>query len=321
MSLAQDVETAGAYYTDDLLTSTIVSVRSSYTTRRLVKGAGRSTSAKVGATVKLVNFKEPPDLLAKQLGGASSMQETSLSASADQGLAVGTQVGLLVGSTQSPLSKVRYLGARAGQWWLKETLQTSFEVRKSSVTQPPLDYTDTDGQRVITPEDLDGLNAALTATHFTTPTTITRGTYSRTTRSDRPAAWALGIEGRQFVPWTPAAVHLALTHYENVGHLTAETSYGSVVANTAKLEWHQRLPRRLILMGGYRYYLEAENPRAADAQERQVGSDSIYGSLRWRLGKETWTADAPEVYGFAARYASNSPNTAYLFGLGVRFLW
>lgn len=317
---AQDVETAGAYYTDDILTSTILSVRASHATRTLWKGAGRTTSARVGATVKLVEFKAAPDLLTKQLDGETQIQETSLSASADQGLGVGTQVGLLAGSTQSPLSRVRYIGARAGQWWLRETLQTTFEMRKTSVNQPPLDYTDTDGQRVVTPEDLNGLNAAVTATHFTTPTTISRATYSRTTRSDRPPAWALGLEGRQFLPWTPAAVHVGFTHYENVGQITAATSYGSVVANTAKIEWHQRLPHRLILMGGYRYYLEGENPRATDAEQRQLGSDSVYGSLRWRMGRGAWTADAPELYGFAGRYASNAPNTAYLLGLGARFL-
>jgi hypothetical protein len=157
--------------------------------------------------------------------------------------------------------------------------------------------------------------------HFTTPTTIIRGTYSHTTRSDRPPAWALGGEARQYVPWTPAVVHIAVTHYENVGQITQQTSYGSIVANTGRIEWHQRLPHRFILMGGYRYYLEGENPRAIDAAERQLGSDSLYGSLRWRFGDQAWTADGPEVYGLAGRYASNSPNTAYMVGVGARYLW
>jgi hypothetical protein len=314
---AHDVESAVAHYDDDTLTAWILSLAGSEQAS-LWKGEGRATSFKLGATGKSVRFKQAGDLLERQLDGDDTIEEQSMTASVDQGVGVGASVGALAGQTKSPLSKSRYFGARASYWWLDETLQTTLEARRTFLEQSPLDFIDTDGHRVQTPEDLAGSNVGLTVTHLTTPSTILRSSASRTTREDRPAAWSLGLEIRQFVTPADAAVHFAVTHYENLGKVTQATSYGTIVAENARLEWHQHVVSRLIVMGGYRYYLETEKPRAADAAINRIGADAIYGTLRWRFGDGPWTADAPEVYSFVERYKSNVPNEGVLVGVGGR---
>src|SRR5690606_29168202 len=113
--------------------------------------------------------------------------------------------------------------------------------------------------------------------------TIVRGAYSHTSRSDRPAAWSTSGEVRQYIEKTESAVHLAATHFENIGEIEANATYGSVISDTIRAEWHQRILNQSMIALGYRYYLELEDPRASDAKDTVVGTDSIFGSWRWRL--------------------------------------
>lgn len=317
---ASETESAVGYYSETQLNALVGSL-STRADSQLWKGEGRKTSVSLGYTGKRITFKNPPDLLERQLTGKNTVSEHSLSASVDQGLAVGSTVGLSAGGTKSRLSDARYYGLKIGQWFRSETLQTVLTVRRTDVKSQPIEFTDTDGKRINTPADLHGMNVGLSLTHFTTPTTILRGSASATTRSDRPPAASESFEIRQFVTPADGAVHFAVTHYENVGQIDDTQTFGSIVANNARLEWNQRLFARGILMGGYRYYLESEKPRAADADRKALGTDAIYGSFRWRFGSDLWTGDAPEAYVFTSRYTTNLPTKGYVFGLGGRLSW
>ena len=156
----------------------------------------------------------------------------------------------------------------------------------------------------------------LTMMNFTTPTTILRSILSRTTRNDRPPASAIGVEVRQYMRATESALHFECAHYENVGKIKPVTQYGSVVANSLRLEWHQRLLTSYIAALGYRYHLERERPRAAGEPVNQLGSDAVYLTVRWRFGEGIWTAPLHEVYGFAEHYKSNLPSKASFIGVG-----
>ncbi len=319
-ALGGAVESAVGSYKEDKLDAKVASLSVSEDAR-FWKGEGRATSFRLGATGKELRFIEPADLLKKQLDGRDKVSELSLSAGVDQGFRVGTTAGAFFGGTKSQLADAKFYGLRLGQWFRSETLQTTLDLRRTDVKQAPIEFTDTDGKRIRTPADLHGNNVAFGATHFTTPTTILRGSVSVTDRSDRPLASAASGEVRQFITQANGVVHFAMTHYENVGAVDDTQQVGSIVANNARLEWHQRLFERAIVMGGYRYYLEIENPRALDAANKQVGSDAMYTSLRYRFGDGSWTDEAPEMYLFASRYNTNVPTRGHVLGIGGRWNW
>lgn len=319
-ALGGSVESAVGTYREDKLEAKVASLSASEATR-FWQGEGRATSIRLGATGKQLRFIAPANLLKKQLDGEDEVGELSLSAGLDQGFGVGTTAGALFGGTKSKLSDAKFYGLRLGQWFRSETLQTTLDLRRTDLKQAPIEFTDTDGKRIRTPADLHGNNVALGATHFTTPTTILRGSVSVTDRSDRPLASAVSGEVRQFIAPVNGVVHFAMTHYENVGAVDDTQQVGSIVANNARLEWHQRLFERAILMGGYRYYLEVENPRAPDAENKQIGSDALYTSLRYRFGDGSWTDEAPEAYLFASRYNTNVPTRGHVLGFGGRWNW
>lgn len=321
-AVANEVESAVGFYSETQLDAAFASLTTGAETDGLWPGEGHKTAARLGFTGKRITFKNPGNLLKEQLGGGkATINEHSLSAGFDQGLRVGTQVGVFGGGTKSKLSDARFFGAKVAQWWRGETLQTTLEARRTDLASPSVEFTDTDGKRIRTAADLHGLNMNLSLMHFTTPTTILRGSVSATERSDRPPASSESAEIRQFITPADAAVHLAVTHYENVGQIEDTQTYGSIVANNARLEWNQHVFKRAILMGGYRYYLETEKPRAADADRKRLGTDAVYGTFRWRFGGGLWTADAPEAYGFVSRYNTNVPTHGYVVGFGGRVLW
>lgn len=291
----------------------------------LLRGEGLKTSTSLGLTQKNVTFKDSDGASAKQYE-ASEYSEFSFSAGIDQGVAVGSSIGLFGGKTSQPLATTTWKGIRLNQWLREETLQGVLEVRQTETTRVflreiDMTGTDTDGVRIVQPEDLAGMNYSLNLTHITTPSTIIKAGYSLTRQSDRPDADAVTAEVRQFITPTRSAVHIGIGHYENVGVIHTNSYVGKVIANSFKTEWHQRLGDKFILMGGYRYYLETENPRAADANIKQLGSDYVYSSLRWRYGATTWVEDASELYGLIGRYQTNIPTEALLVGIGGKIFF
>ena len=309
-----------ARYEDNNVDSNIISSNISKTFA-VKEGQGWETSVAASGTKKYILFKEPADLLQKQLKGKTKIEEDTVSGTITQGFGIGNTIGILGGTNKSPLSKSKFVGLRLGLWWLEETLQSVLEHRKTDLEQAVLDFVDTDGKRVITPEDLDGRNTSLTLTHFTTPSTILRSAYSYTSRSDRPAAWSASGEIRQYIEATSSAVHFAGTHYENIGEIKAQTTFGSVISNTLRAEWHQKLFEKSTAALGYRYYLEKEDPRAFDAQDNQVGTDSIFASYRWRFDEVAWTADSSELSVFFNSFRANSGIDGMLVGSSLSYMF
>ena len=321
--ITKDAELALGSYREETRDSVLTSFGTSATGKMLFDGEGKATSVRLGGTFKRICFTDSEDPLSKdQLDGADRLEENSLSASIDQGLQVGRQIGAVVGRTNSPLGQTRWAGVKVGEWWLLETLQTVVDFRRTISEVRALDVTDTDGARIQTPAVLDGTSLSLNVTNFTTPSTILMAGYSRTRRSDRPDAWSMTGEIRQFVDATNSALHLAVGHYENIGTVRQVSLQGQIVANSVRAEWHQRLRERWIIVPGYRWYLETENPRAEGAANSEVGTDSIYLNVRWRYRTDMmWVADQPEIYGFFGRYTTSEPRTVVYGGLGTRMLW
>jgi len=313
------IESAIGLFRDETRDVSVFSVAGDGSGKVLSDGEGRSSGIRLGYTGKFSTLKDKESLLVKeQLDGKTSMREDSLSVSFDQGLRVGTTMSAFTGTTRSPIGKSAWYGLKLGEWWLEETLQTTLEVRKTDSTTEPVDYTDVDNYRVRTPEQTAGQNISIGAMSLTTPTTILRGNISRTTRSDRPAASAVTGEIRQFVTATDSAIHFAAGHYENIGTVTTKTTYGEVVSNSLKIEWHQNLDDLRILSLGYRYYLEDEDPRAEISARKSLGTDSVYGSFRQRFGDGPRAAAKDEVYFFGGRFSTSESSTTTFFGVGGR---
>lgn len=316
------IEAAGGLYDDDVVQAYLSSQSLSYQTASIAPGSGTKSGIKLGLTEKRTTYKDEGSLFVKdQLEGDPTTTDQAVTVSLDQGIAVGTRLGLSSGMTKSKLGGSHFFGARAGQWWLKETLETTLEVRRTTADQKPSSGTDFDGQRVVLPENLEGYNLSIGLTSFVTTSTIFTSNLSYTTRNDRPPAESAAVEIRQYFSATKSALHVGGSHYENVGSLDPVTFTGEILANSFYAEWHQRILSRAILMGGYRYYVETEKPRAEGADVKQLGTDSVYATLRYRDSEVGWTQEASEVYLFGSIYSTNAPQRGQLLGLGGRLVW
>ena len=313
------VESAIALFRDADRDVKVVSLAGGGTSKSIFEGEGQSSSIRLGYTGKHSDLKDSNSLLVKdQLDGKTTMMEESLSLSIDQGIRVGTVVSFFSGISKSPVAKSNWYGAKIVEWWLDETLQTTIDLRQTSSEGDAVDFTDFDNLRVTTPEKTKGQNISLGVMNFTTPTTILRGNVSRTTRSDRPPASAVTAEIRQFVTVTDSAVHIGLAHYENLGTISKQTTYGEIVSNSAKVEWHQNLSDTQIIAAGYRYYLEEENPRSKNISRQGVGTDSIYLNYRQRFGEGPRAAEKNEAYVFCGKYSTSENKSTVFVGFGGR---
>ncbi len=317
-SLAGRIETAGAFYKEDSQSTFIESLSTTFNPK-WIEGEGYGSSFSLGLTAKQTEYSDKNDPVVKQLNGETELKQFSGSGSFSQGLGIGRSVGANFGLGDSRAGSSKWLGVNFGEWWLEETFQTVFSATRTWVEQIPYStLLPGDLQRVYLPENVDGWNFGVSFYQLTTPNLILRGGYNLITRSDRPNAHALNAEGRYYVEPTRSAIHLKGAYYLNVGEVKPVSLYGEVEAYSASLEWHQRLAKQWILMGGYRYYFEKETPVAATASINQIGSDYFYGSLRWRFADVGWTAEeSPEIYVFGGFYQNNEPNKAYMSGIGA----
>ncbi len=321
-AFANQVESAVAGYSDNDRTNTIVSGAASAAKLNLFGGTDdHKTELSLGYTHRFIKFKETVNnayLIKEQLKGKDEIEQYTFSGGIDQQLTTTLSVGALAGITESPLGTTKWLGLRAGEWWRSETFQTTFEARRTEVEQVPGQVYDDDRRIVLLPEHLAGNNFNLGFMHFTTPELIWRGSYSRTLRSDRPPADGITSELRYFLTPLQAAVHGTIGHYENVGEVSRNTSFGSIVANSVSGEWHQRLMDRFILMGGYRWYKETENTRTVSIDRKTLGSDWLYGSLRWRFSDGPWLGDSHEWTIFGGQYRNSEPRNGSLVGTSLK---
>jgi hypothetical protein len=218
----------------------------------------------------------------------------------------------------SPLGSSQWVGAGFTQWFNQDTLKLDLLITKSDNDSPVTDTIDTDVVRVVTPKDVSTDSFSATLTHFTTPTTIIIGSISQGKRSDRPDAQSASLELREFFKSLAGAFHGGIAHYENLGEIKPITLYGTVVANSFFGEWQQRFMDKFIGRFGYRQYLETEDPRATESPVKQLGSDYIYGSLRYRNYDKSWLDQADEYFAFAGYYKSNAPSTSTVVGVGIK---
>ncbi len=320
-ALSDSIESAVAGYSDNDRINTILSASTALSSAKISGSEDLKTNFSLGYTHRTIKFKDTLNnayLTGTQLNGKNTMEQYTLNVGVDQQISTTLSAGVLTGITESPLGVTKWNGARIGQWWRHETLQTTFEARHTKTEQIPGVVYDDDRRQLRLPEELGGNNYNLGFMHFTTPELIWRGTYSRTLRSDRPPADGITSELRYFVTPLQAAIHGAVGHFENVGEVGNNTSYGGIVGNSVSGEWHQRLFDRYIVMGGYRWYKEDENARTESNPRKSLGSDWIHGSIRWRFGDGAWLSDSSEWSIFGGQYKNNEPRKCSLIGSGLK---
>lgn len=311
-------------YSDDDQTTTTESVSGTYLTKRLFRGKGKTTSVNLGLSLKQTTSSL--ESLIDQIEGYNSgkeetqLNETSISLAIDQGLGIGDIIGLNVGYGSSDVGGSIWFGGKYSHWWLQETLQTTFTVTKTLVDQDPFITTAADGQLLDLPKKVDSLTLGMSIYQLTTPNLILQGGYQLVNQSNRPLAHGVNAEGRYFIKKIKSAVHLKGAYYSNTGEIGLDTLHGEVTAYSVSGEWHQRLMRRFVVAAGYRYYFEKELPRDGISSIKQVGSDHIYGSLRWRFNaRKRWLSTySPELVLFGGSYTSNEPNSGYHMGMSLK---
>jgi len=247
--------------------------------------------------------------------GRDKIEQKSYDFGFDQGIFVGTDLGVFYGWVEGPFATSKWYGIRANQWFYDETIKLSLSLRKNFTEQESSDYTDLDGKRIVTPENIEGDNITLSLFSFLSTDTIFMTDYSVTKSSNRPDVWSLGAQIRQYIRPFYGSVHISQAHYENVGVIEPVTEYGTIIADTTTIEWHQKLFRQWVLMGGYRFFKEDERPRANSNQINRTGSDYVYSSLRYRFSK-LWTHQSSEISALAGRYLTNSASGGVIYSLG-----
>ncbi|SMF44873.1 hypothetical protein [Pseudobacteriovorax antillogorgiicola] len=283
-------------------------------------GSGTALTVQYNFSGKQVDYLIQNELLADAIGVDQAITEESHSIYLAQGLGIGRQAGVVYGQRQSPLGDLSWVGVNTRLWFFSETLRTQWDYRQTRGEQPVIEFPDVDGRRIRTPEEFEGDSLGLSLTFLADPRTILKGYVSRSDSNNRPPAIAYNGEIRRFISYTSSAVHLSATRYENTGKIGVDSSFGEVTANTAKLEWHQRLGGAWILMGGYRFHNEIETPRA-DLSRQQLASDTYYSTLRWRFGEGNPLGNLSEAYLIASHYQDNISNRANSFGLGSKLVF
>lgn len=210
----------------------------------------------------------------------------------------------------------RWAGLNASIWTGEQTTRWTLEILRSFTNTTPLDVTDVDGKRILTPERIGGTSTGISWLHLATPSFLWRGRVSLHLRQDRPTAFSGNLEGRQFLSAFDAALHFGAGRFKNTGEIQPVTLTGAVTADSAFLEWHQRTGERTILAPGYRWYRENERPRAANGTKRTLGSDHLYASLRYRMWREYWLENADEFIVNAGIYQTSEPRKIWHVAIG-----
>ncbi len=318
-ALDQKFDTAGAYYRDQVVKVYIASLGYGVMTKDLSDRAGVSTGLSFSHVYKNIQ-PASDDQNSLDFKGNDKLEQRSYDFAVDQGILVGTDVGLFYGWLDGQFADSMWYGIRANQWFYDETIKLSLSVRKNKIEQESSDYTDFDGKRIVTPETIEGDNFTASLFSFLSTNTIFMSDYSLTRSSNRPDAWSLGGQIRRYIKALYGSLHLSQIHYENVGTIEPVTEYGTIVADTTSIEWHQKMFRQWILMGGYRFFKEDERPRSNTSNINRTGSDYIYSSLRYRFSK-LWTHQSSEVSFLAGRYLSNSSSGGSIYSIGARLIF
>lgn len=227
-----------------------------------------------------------------------------------------TNVNLGVSQTRTDQSRSLSRSFNVDRWVIPDLIKVGASVTFNDVNQTQYIYTDVDGKQIVTPDRIAGQNYQLHVMGYLASDAIGILDYSITTRDDRPPAYSLATSARQYFSQASGALHLGLTHYENVGSIRPTTSYGSIVSNQLFVEWHQKIRQNYIWMTGYRFYAETERPRAYPESVKTTGSDLVYTTFRFRLQKG-WTFRSHEISVTGGKYLTNAGLSGYQTSLGL----
>ena len=223
---------------------------------------------------------------------------------------VAPRVGWLGSDTGSRASISRWLGTGISFWTGEETMRWTLDIQRTLTATDSLDVTDVDGKRILTPERIGGTSTSVSWMHLATPEFIWLGNLTAILREDRPDAFSGNIEGRYFVAPANAAIQGSLARFEDSGTVKPVTITGSITATTTSIEWHQKYGTRMIIAPGYRWYRETETPRAENGVQKNLASDQVYATLRYRFWQDYWLEDASEIFLSAGSYSTQTTGGA-----------
>ncbi len=243
----------------------------------------------------------------------------ALDQSSLQDLSIAPRAGYLTNESGATKSKSFWTGAALSAWTGEQTIRWTLDIQRNFADATQLDVTDIDGKRILTPERIGGTSIGINWMHLATPEFLWRGGVSVISRDDRPEAHTASLEGRYFVAPANAAIHAAISRFENSGTVRPVTLTGSIEATSTNVEWHQKVGERVIVAPGYRWYRETEIPRASNGIRKTLGTDYVYASLRYRFWRDYWLEDSPEAFLTAGSYQTSSGTRIWQFAAGGSF--
>lgn len=225
-----------------------------------------------------------------------------------------TSIGLNAGFTsqsnnESKNSFSRWYSLRLSQWWNKATLLTELEVMRNDSRVPIIDYLDTDGRRVLTPNRIEGNRYSLNVTWLASPQAMLMASLTKIYSDNRPEAISGNLEGRYFITATSSAIHLKTAAYEDSSQVRQDTDYGRISARELEAQFHQHLSDHFIAAIVLRDHLETEKPRSLESDTVKRHSKMTQGRLRYRFVTGPVTEMVPELYIFFGQYNSLDSDT------------
>lgn len=218
---------------------------------------------------------------------------------------VGVSAGYTSQTTEkSKNSLSRWYSVRVGQWWNKATLLTELEGLRNNSDQSARSYLDTDGQRVLTPDRVQGNRYSLNVTWLASPQSMVMGSVAKITAVNRPEANSGSLEGRYFIASTLTGIHLKVAAYEDTANVSRKTDYGRISAREWESQLHQHLNDQFILALVFRDHFERELPRSVESFSVDRHSRMIQSRLRYRFVDGPVTDMVPELYFFVGQYQS-----------------
>lgn len=308
--------TAAGIYRDQLIETETYSQQ---VTASSSNEQGHVSRVGLGATQNREHLGKAAEPKKVDLGPEGHREILSTSISFGQTIAYLHTLQLFYDQSSGNDSSSHALGVGYEGWAIKDRFRLGLFYQQNKMEQQAKDFTDIDGKRVVTPERIDGKNYRLETMSYLQPTTILLAGYSVTRREDRPDAWALSLQLRQYINDANGALHMTYQRYENVGSIEANTEIGEVVADRYAVEWHQKFAKQYIALLGYRASKEIEKPRAYESGYKQNGSDYIYTSVRYRASA-SWTFRSNEFSALYGRYIRNDGLSGYLLGVGLDFI-
>lgn len=299
------IETATCYYKDQEYKRQNYNLNAAYTFER---SEFDSYGLKLDYGQRIITYNDAKaDVVKDALEGDPKLVQESKGIGIDTTLNKTFTLGLSYAKLDSRIDNTTSYGISVSYWFLKNTLQLTLSYAKSTTEQTPKTIWGGLGNMNAigtTPSQIKGNTLGLSFIQLSSPTIILLGSYARTTRNDRPVAHIGTLEGRKLFKGTKSAVHLGVSHYENVGEIGTQTPYQGIVANSIEGQFKQTLPtkrRKFIASIGHRYYYEDELKEDAP----RFTSNWTYGDFSYRFGKGPWTREKNKLYLFGGQYRTS----------------